>query len=233
MHWTELPVHVAVEVFREILMQQVYDNLYLPSKPEEFPLNIFKGNFVSRMRNQGILSYQVVIRYDYKDLEPGDPWDRKKLLFSEIQDLKNTTNKILRTKGIKIIHAGFSDLEAVSEVVQERRYDYWSAQWEREGMEIEARFEREALRARNFGRSEAQSEMVRYFTEILKSDSYTTEAMVLRVLQAIESAGADPSTSALLPDETIEMLLELKRLFLPPGETGPGIDLIQGGEGSE
>ena len=57
------------------------------------------------------------------------------------------------------------------------------------------------------------------------------EAMALRVFQALESAAADPTTRALLPDETIELLLDLRRWFLPPGDSGSDIDQIQDGGG--
>jgi len=231
MDWTDLPVHVAVEVFRDILMQQVYDNLYKPSKPDEFPLTIFKANFVRRLRNMGVLSYQIVLPFSGTDLKPGDQWNQDDLLFSENQELLNTKDKILRRRGIKIIHAGFSELKAVSDVIQESRYDYWSAKWEREGLETEARYDLEVSRALNFGRSKAQREMKNYFSKIFKSDPYDNEAMALRVFQALESAAADPTTRALLPDETIELLLDLRRWFLPPGDSGPDIDQIQGGGG--
>jgi hypothetical protein len=228
MDWTELPVHVAVEVFRDILMQQVYDNLYKPSKPEEFPLTTFKANYVRRLRNMGVLCYQIVLPYSGIDLKPGDQWKQEDLLFSEIQELLNTNDKILRRRGIKIIHAGFSELKAVSDVIQESRYDYWSAKWEREGLETEARYDLEVSRALNFGRSKAQREMKNYFSNIFKSDPYDNEAMALRVFQALESAAADPTTRALLPDETIELLLDLRRWFLPPGDSNPDIDQIPG-----
>ena len=70
--------------------------------------------------------------------------------------------------------------------------------------------------------------MTNYFSNIFKSDPYDNEAMALRVFQALESAAADPTTRALLPDETIELLLDLRRWFLPPGDSNPDIDQIPG-----
>ena len=107
-------------------------------------------------------------------------------------------------------------MKAVSEIVQEKRYDFWSAKWEREAIETEARYDFEAARMRNLGRSKAQREMVDHFYEIFKDDDLKTETMVLRVFQALESAAADPSTRALLSDETIDMLRDWNKWLLPP-----------------
>jgi hypothetical protein len=217
MDWPELPAHVAVEVFRDILMDQVYDNLYMPSKPEEFELTTFKTNYIRRMKNLGILSYQVVLHKRMRYLEEGEDWDQlvanDELELYPIQELQNP--KVLRKRGIKIIHAGFSGLRPVSEIVQEKRYDYWSAQWEREAIEIEARYDFEATRIRNHARANAQREMVTQFSEIFNTDKLSSEAMALRVFQALEAAAADPSTKALLPDETIEVLQELGKWLMP------------------
>jgi hypothetical protein len=216
MDWPELPAHVAVEVFRDLLMEQVYDNLYKPSKPEEFDLTTFKTNYIRRMKNLGVLSYRVVLHKRMRFLEEGEHWDqlnaKDELYLSPVQELQNP--KVLRKRGIKIVHAGFSELRPVSEIVQEKRYDYWSAQWEREGIEIEARYDFEATRIRNQARANAQREMVTQFSEIFNSDTLSSEAMALRIFQALESAAADPSTRALLPDETIDVLLELEKWLM-------------------
>jgi hypothetical protein len=220
MDWTELPVHVAVEVFRNLLMKEIYDNLYYPSKREGFPLTIFKQNFVRGLKNLGVLSYQVVL-HKSRNLKPGDLWDKLKeneeLIFYPVKKLQNP--KVLRKRGITVIHAGFSELAPVSKVVQERRYDYWSSQWEREAIEIEARYNFEATRIRNLGRSKAQSEMVIHLSKIFKDEDLENEAMALRIFQALESAAADPYTRALLPDDALDVLFQLKRWFFPPGDS--------------
>ena len=97
--WTELPVYAAVGLFRNMLAQELYDNLYLPKEPETYPLAYMKGNFSIKVRNLGILSYQYVKREDGEKLAPGQIWNPAALNSYPAQNLQSP--KVLRARGIK------------------------------------------------------------------------------------------------------------------------------------
>jgi len=216
--WTELTAHAAADVFRNLLMHEIYDNLYRPTTPEEYPLQTLRTNFLRKVRNLGVLSYQCVKREDGKLLKRGDAWNG--LLFSEVHNL--LAPKVLRSRGIKVIFAGFTELKPESKTVQDSRYDFWRAKWDKEARITEASYDLEAMRIRNRARVQAQQTMLTTLSEIFRAEPRTTEAMALRVFQALEAAAADTTTRALLPAETISMLSNLKNWLLPEGGEPPG-----------
>ena len=217
--WTELAAHAAAEVFRNLLMQEIYDNLYRPTTPEEYPLQTLRTNFFRKVRNLGVLSYQYVKHKDVKLLGKGDAWSPADMLFSQVHNLQ--TPKVLRSRGIKVIFAGFTELQPESKTVQERRYDFWRAKWDKEARITEASYDLEAMRIRNRARVQAQQTMLTTLSEIFRAEPRTTEAMALRVFQALEAAAADTTTRALLPAETIAMLRTLQGWLLPEGGEPP------------
>jgi hypothetical protein len=211
--WTELPPHTAVEIFRSMLAQEVYDALYQPKKSDEYQITEMRATFNKRVRNLGVLAYQYVRNKDGQSLEQGQVWDEDLLSFYPVQELHQP--KVLRTRGIKILFAGFSSLEPTSEKVKERMVDYWSASWEKDATITSASLELEAMRIRNLARAQAQSEMVLALAQILQMEATTQEAMAVRVFQALETAAADSKTHQLLPTETIAMLRTLRGWLLP------------------
>jgi hypothetical protein len=210
--WTELPVYAAVEVFRNILSQELYDNLYLPTEPEAYPLNNMKSFFSKKVRNLGILSYQFVKPSVGNTLVPGQVWNPAVLTFYPVQNLIGS--KVLRNRGIKVISAGFSDLEPTSDKVKERLMERWSASWEQEATIITADHELQAMRIRNLARAEAQGEMVAALALILNAPATSEDALAVQVFQALETAAADPKTRQLLPAETIAMLNNLRNWLM-------------------
>jgi hypothetical protein len=218
--WMELAAHAAAEVFRNLLMPEIYDNLYRPTTPDEYPLQKLKKDFLSRVRNLGVLSYQYVKRVDGMLLGKGDAWNPADLLFSQVHILQ--TPKVLRSRGIKVISAGFSELKPESKIVQDRRYDFWRARWDKEARITAASYDLRAMRIRSRARAIAQQNMLTTLSETFRVEPRTTEAMALRVFQALEAAAADTTTRALLPAETIAMLRTLQGWLLPEGGEPPG-----------
>jgi regulator of protease activity HflC (stomatin/prohibitin superfamily) len=168
-----------------------------------------RGIFSRNVRNLGILSYQFVKRTDGNTLLPGQGWNPADLTFFSVFDL--VESKVLRNRGIKVISAGFSDLEPTSEKVKDRLLERWSAGWEKEATIITADHELQAMRIRNLARAEAQGEMVAALALILGNTPLSEEAMAIRVFQALEIAASDPKTHQLLPGETINMLNNLQK----------------------
>ena len=217
--WTELPIYAAVEVFRGMLVQEMYDSLYMPQDAQDFPLSRMRGSFSKKVRNLGILAYQYVKRRDGQPLKEGQVWEDGPLSFYPPQDLHQP--KVLRTRGIKILVAGFSGMEPTSDKVKDRMLDYWSAHWEQEAKITTASYELNAMRIRNLARAQAQSEMVLALAQIMQNESISQEAMAVRIFQALEIAAADSKTQQLLPHETIAMLRTLRGWLMPGGDEGP------------
>jgi hypothetical protein len=211
--WTKLPVHVAAEVFRNMLLRVDYDYLYSIRDPDIWPIGILKARFSQRVRNLGVLSFQFVIRRDNKPLALGQIWDEDELHLHPVRDLK--TPKILRTRGIKVIKAGFSELKPVEEIeedVRQRMLHYWQSGWRAEAEKVKAEWDIAARELYNKEYARVQRTMVEELNRILVSP-LPEEALALRIYQALESAATDPVTRRLLPSDTMRMLRDFNNWF--------------------
>ncbi len=225
--WSSLPVQVAVATFRNMLATHQYDHLYLPDDPEEYPIHQIKRAFARAVVYQGILAYQYVERlngmpFDFSQANGGHrplEVDDDELLFYPVQELKNP--KPLRNRGIKVLHAGFSDLRPTSQTVREQFMNTWKARWQSEAEITRADFELQAMRIKNRAKVQAQQEMAYTLSRIFQMPSYSQEALAMRVFQALETAATEPSTHQLLPQDTINLLFTLRHVMLPEG--GPKI----------
>jgi len=206
--WTELPLQVAIQTFREHLPRVNYDELYAIDQPGPFPMLDFKRRFRLAVRNQGILSFQF-IRYIRGSTIHKGTYPRKDLIRYPVQPLRSS--KVLRQRGIKIIAAGVGDLMPAPEVYKQR-LDSWRARWDSEASTINARMELEAMRIRNHARAQAQREMLYQISEIFKQQKEypTREALALRVLQALENAATEGATRQLVPGQTLEWMKTLR-----------------------
>jgi hypothetical protein len=211
--WTELPPHVGAGIFRDLIHQELYDNLYQPKDPTAFPIRDVSRRMGFMMRNQGILAYQFVWNQNDSPIEEGQTWNPAEILFSEIQELRNP--KPLRARGIKLVFAGFTALQASSDEVGETLTRYWQAEWQREVTTTRADHELQARRVINLARTEAEIDLVNTLAMILEDREYTREALAFRILQALEAAAADPQTQNLLPRDMIQVLGHIQRLLLP------------------
>jgi hypothetical protein len=224
--WTELPVHVAAGIFRNLVNQEYYDNLYKPSDPQAFPILELKQKFFITLRNQGVLAYQYCKNLDDSPIEENQIWEEGKVKISPKRELR--TPKLLRARGIKIIAAGFGELKPTHEDVSQYLTRYWRSEWQRQVMIKQSEFNLEATRIKNMARIEAQSNIVKSFSMILNDSTYSAEALAYRTIQALETAATDPKTRSLLPKETIRMLETLHDLLL--SDTGP---VLEGGESED
>lgn len=211
--WTELPVDVAVELFRNKLAHESYDELYLPEDPEKYPMKSFRADFGKSVRNMGVLGYQIVRRKDGQLLENGQVCRNNELVFSPSQDFRRST--VLRDRGIKILSAGFSNLIPTHDIIRTRFFDNWRAHWQEEADKTTADHELQAMRIRNRERAKVQQEMIYSFSQILQTEQHTSEAIAMRLYQALEMAATQPATQRLLPSDTIQMLQSLREWLLP------------------
>lgn len=215
--WSDLPAYVAAGIFRHHLAVNSFDYLSMPEEPKKFPLgDELRPEFAQAMRNQGILSYQYIERQsngEKIDIDVGQDWEEAQLVFSPVQELHNP--KPLRRCGIKVMGAGFSELQPINPDVRKSLLQNWKARWEKEAEITKAEHNLEATRIRNHARAQTQREMTYTLSNIFKSTPHSQEALVVRVFQALEAAATDPVTRRLLPAETIDLLGNLHQWLLP------------------
>ena len=58
--WTDLPVRVAVDFFREMLSRVNFDELYSLENNGKLKIDNLRGELRLRMRNSGLLSYRLI-----------------------------------------------------------------------------------------------------------------------------------------------------------------------------
>jgi hypothetical protein len=202
--WTELPIHIATEIFRNLIAGEIYDYLYFPADQSKFPIQDLKTNFAMKMRHQGVQAFQFFERKDSIPYKVGQEWLENRYIKYPVQELQNP--KVLRARGIKVIHASFGDLTPRNPGVREQLLDNWSAYWDNEAEFT--RVEQELVRTRiiNKARIQAQINLKDQLFDLLGSSSVADDALALRMLQALEAVAADPKTQQFLPADTISML---------------------------
>lgn len=201
--WVDLPVRVAIDLFREQLSRVNYDDLYKPDNPEVYPLKDFQKRLRIAVRNTGILSYRLIV-HQSGELISGRKYNPAALLVSPVRALVG--RKILRDRGIKIIGSSFGDLIPVSDAVYKQRLDNWKARWETDAEVIRAGHELDAMRLRARSRAQAQQDLVNSLSQIIQNKKYPQEVLAIRIMQALETLAVDPNTRQLLPAEIINMM---------------------------
>jgi len=216
--WTELPVRVAAGYFREMISQINYDQLYNVGALDGFPIPAYKARLKTLMRNNGILAYRLIFHKSGQPIKKRTVYAESELVTSEVKNL--TYPKMLRERGIKIIMAGFGDIQPVNDLLYQRRLEAWRATWQRDTQIIAANREMEAIRLRNHARAQAQQELLVSLNDILQNQSISREVMAVRILQSLESLAADTKTKDLLPGGTLD-ILKTTRDWLMPGDMPP------------
>jgi hypothetical protein len=201
--WTDLPARLAASIFREIISQVNYDQLYQLGSAGPLPLNRFRARLRQAMRNYGLLSYRLIFLKKGEAFQVRRVYREVDMEVSEVRAL--SVSKILRDRGIKVIASGFGDIFPVSEAVYRHRLETWKAPWVRDQMIVNASSELEAVRIRARARAMAQQDLAASLTTIIETTS-SQEVLAVRLMQALETVGADPQTFQLLPPNTIELM---------------------------
>ena len=213
--WTELPPHVAVEIFREVLALKDYDELYRPTESVDWDLDSVKRNFSNTVRNSGVLSYQFIAPCEGFTIQQGEEWDESRVTTYPIRDFQQP--KILRSRGIKVIHAGFEELIPVAPSVRKELIERWSAPWQKEAEITKSDHDLRAKRIFTQASAETQPKLVELLSQTLKAVAESPEAATLRLLQALEKAATDPATRQLIPLDTLKYLNNLHH-WISPGD---------------
>lgn len=226
--WADLPAMVAADIFRDMISRYTLDDLYLPDNPDRFPLQEeIKPVFARRIRWMGVMAYQIIQRNNEESPRVGERVLHKDYRIAAVKSLRGA--KMLRERGIKVIHAGFSELVPTDPHVNRQRVENWRARWQKEADLIRAEMEREVMRIKNHARAEKQREMIETLSSLFKSSAYSEEALSLRIFQALENAASDPYTRQLLSKEALNLLSSLEIWLAPEEKDHPGL-LDSGGE---
>ena len=201
--WTDLTTRLAASMFREIISQVSYDQLYQVGSPMPFPMLSFKTRLRQTMRNYGLLSCRIIFPKKGEPFQVRRVYSMDELEVSEVRPLTNP--KILRDRGIKVIASGFGDILPVNEAIYRHRVESWRAPWQRDKEIVSASSELEAMRIRARARALAQQDLTVSLNTIIQSTNHP-EVMAIRLLQAFELIASDPRTLQLLPPNTIEMM---------------------------
>lgn len=245
MHWHEAPLDRAVEMFRQELLTIPYDDLYpnlaigrredveMRGQPVDV-LKKMKDTFQRKMKLKGEILFQYIQNQERAPFRIGEVYPAKDLVkYSPIRLTYQNFNS-LRSVGVVITSAGFSNLQPSNPDIKKRLVANWKARWEKEVEFINAEHELESVRIQNRNRAQIQQEMTHLLASIFQS-SHTDEALALRVFQALESAAVNPgSENDITPREIIDMLDSLHRWLLvdrkdlqPDKEDEPGQDARQ------
>lgn len=202
--WTDLPAQVAGSIFREVMSQVNFDQLYRVGEDGPLPLFQFKRRVRQAMRNNGTLAYRLFVANDLAPLKVRRVYRNDALLMSDKHEFINP--KVLRDRGIKVIFSGFGDITPVNPEIARSRLENWRATWQSEAIEAAAGFDFAAARIRAQERRRAQIDLGQRLGVIFQQNEHSQEYLALRLFQAIEAAAADPQTRTLLPANTIEMI---------------------------
>ncbi len=223
--WNELPVKVACDMYRQLLLEFNYDQLYNLQDEDNYPLQFIRSQLRLRVRNNGLLSFRLLMRRDRRPLEPGALLQPDELYVSQVFPLMSP--KVLRNAGIAVFASNFGDL-IPNELVYQQRLDSWRARWESETQVIEAKNELDAIRERTRARLQTQQELIRRLHQVLNNASQSPEATAIQFYMELEALTRDPITSKLLPNETV-LLMRSVGDWINFKESPPGPGLLGDG----
>jgi hypothetical protein len=204
--WTDLPARVARDLFRALMENINYNDLYRleDTSPDDFPLPRLQRTLRNRVRNTGVLSFRMLdIRIPIAD--PHEPiYPASHLLLSPIRPLNRP--HVLRERGIMVIGSGFTNPRPVQQQVYQQRLESWANRWESERLQLAASLDLEAERIRYQAQAQAVQALNDSLLRLFSEKDVTDEALALRVLQSLEALAADPQTRQFLPADTIKLM---------------------------
>jgi hypothetical protein len=218
--WTDLPVMVSIETFRNLIAGHTLDGLYFPEDPVEFPLySRVKPEFARRIRYMGVMNYQFIHRIDGEQSKIGQRVDHRYYRISSIQTLHGS--KMLRDRGIKIITAGFGELTPTDPDVSQQRVKNWRARWQQEANMILASQDQELIRIKGESRAKKEREIEEKLSSLLQDPTYSEEMLARQIYQELEKALNEPLTRERIPRETINQLRSIRHWLLPEENSQP------------
>jgi hypothetical protein len=227
--WSDWPQDVATEKFRILLAQWPYMELYSPDDPKNFPLRDLKKELFRQVRNTGVLAYRAVTLREGGRLEAGQEYLTSDLLFYPPRNLMRFD--ILRDRGIKVLSAGFGELEPVKDNVRKDLVESWRSAKQKEADLKVADSRLEMARINSQARVRAQQNLIYHLSQVLENQEYPREALAMLIYQELEAAAANPETRKLLPADTLSLLTGIGSILLPrdPNSRSPdgGVPIVE------
>lgn len=211
--WVNWPEDIATEIFRILLSQKPLMSLYAPEDTSAYPMKAFRKDFFIKVRNTGVLAYRAFKRLDGASFKTGETYLIRDLISYPPRCL--IRSDVLRDRGIKVISAGFGELEPKDKSVRNRLMESWLSSKQKEVEMKRADYKLEAERIINHARVRTQQSMIYHFTKLLEKQEYPREALAMLIYQELEAAAANPETRRLLPDDTLSLLTGIGQLLLP------------------
>lgn len=203
--WSDLPLQIAIDLFREFIASIPYQVIYSPHHPVTHPLTELKSQFSKRMRNQGVLAFQFVQRKDNHPIQIGDDWEVAELIFYPVQQLHSA--KFLRSKGIKILNATFGELRPADETIERRLFDQWLLGIEKQPL---LNSESEFATSPYIKPSAKGFEIVSRLTEALNSTTGSGKTNLTQFIAILEEELNNPHVRKGLSTETLQRLQQLR-----------------------
>lgn len=223
--WSEVPLEIAVDLFRKELLTVPYDDLYISAgsggndaanavKQSVATLKRLRESFARKMKLKGVILFQFIERINRQPFSVGETIPLNQIgKFDAVELIQHRFNS-LRSIGVVIKSANFGDLRPASSEIKQKMIDNWIARWGKEIQFIEAEHALESVRIQNRNRAQIQQEMTHLLSGVFQS-SHTDEALALRVFQALETATANPGiNNDMSPKEIIGMLDSLHKWLL-------------------
>lgn len=203
--WSDLPLQIAIDLFREFIASIPYQAIYIPHRPITHSLSALKSQFSKRMRNQGVLAFQFVQRKDNHPIRVGDEWEVSELIFYPLQQLHSA--KFLRSKGIKILNATFSELRPADETIERRLFDQWRLAIEKQPP---PNSESELAPSPQIKPSAEGFQMATRLTEALNSTAGSDQTNLTQFLAILEAELNNPQVRKGLSAETLQRFQQLR-----------------------
>jgi hypothetical protein len=206
--WSDLPLQIAMDLFREFIASIPYQAIYFPHRPFTHSLTELKSRFSKYMRNQGVLAFQFVQRKDNHPIRVGEEWDASQFIFYPIQQLH--TPKFLRSKGIKILNATFGELRPADETIEKRLFEQWLLGNQQQPL---ANLETTSGTTPQTESSPKNLQMTTRLAQALNGISTSNQMDLTPFLAILEDELNDPQIQKELPAETLQRFQELRNQF--------------------
>ena len=251
--WSDLPVNVAVEEFRNTIVRYPFDDLFIPpGMNEKQAVNSAMDSEISEMTGStqiASLDYHLqrrffpleTIRREYSSrvrnsgfvafvfvekAEDADLAVGDRLSDQQIHAYPPVLLQYprpLRQGMITVTNVSFGEIVPTNTEVRNQTVQNLIARWNSEAYRTEVGFEEQASLIRSRAKAQVQQDTVYALRDILQNSDKTKAALILRIFQALEAATVDSNNMEMV--SMMHMLGDLREWFrfADPRDFGTGL----------